>query len=127
MGRLSGFGTGKPLSSKTYNPLDLYAHSESNSDRVRHRDRFKTAAYAGVRWVALTRKFFSTDDVWKYLAEFTSNVTADPRILGSVMRKAQKDGLIAPINEYAKSNRRACHGRMVRIWASLIFKGGLDK
>jgi len=61
------------------------------------------------------RVFISTDELWKVL-----DAPPEPRAMGAVMRKAQKNGWIRPSDQYKPSNRPKCHGRPVRIWINTL-------
>jgi hypothetical protein len=86
-------------------------------------DGFKAAAYAAVQWYTRKQQFLTTDHVWHYLSEFNHTKSPEPRVLGPVMRKARSDHLIVPTNEYTRSHRRVNHGRMIRVWRSVIYDG----
>lgn len=79
-----------------------------------------TEAHTAVLAVSLRMRRFTTDDVWDAMAGTTAT-THEPRALGSVMRKASRDGFCAPTGQYLKSRRRACHTRPLRVWKSLLF------
>jgi hypothetical protein len=62
---------------------------------------------------------FTTDQVWTQLAQHKLP-KFEPRLLGPVMRDMAARGYIAMTEEYENSQRRACHGRPLRIWQSLV-------
>jgi hypothetical protein len=134
MGNLIGWGSGKPhgpqeiigppprpplLTVKFVPSKPSLAATELQ--REHDVEAFKAAAYAGVRWRALHQLVITTDDIWAYLETFQSSLTPEPRVLGLVMKQAQKDGLIAPAPSYKRSRRKKNHGRMVREWVSLVY------
>ena len=44
----------------------------------------------------------------------------EPRVMGPVMKQLERDGVIAPTNEYRQGHRGINHARPQRIWRSLI-------
>jgi hypothetical protein len=62
--------------------------------------------------VAREKEEFTSDDVWRWLAELPS----EPRILGSVMSALAKEGLIEKTGTYRKSKRPECHARPLAVW-----------
>jgi hypothetical protein len=98
-----------------------YQEQEEKKRRDQAQDEFKKAALAGVVWRAHHQEAFTTDDVWTYLEAFKSDVASEPRVLGYAMRHAKAEGLIIPTDEYKRSRRRKNHGRMVRVWRSLVY------
>jgi hypothetical protein len=86
---------------------------------------FKIAAYVGVSWVARHETTFTTDDVWDYLEGFSVAKAPEPRVIGSIMRQAAKDGLITKTHYQCKSKRvRINHGRAISVWRSNVY--GVD-
>lgn len=78
-------------------------------------DTWKESANGIVRKVARERSLFTTDDVWRELGN-----PREPRAIGAVMQAAKRDGVCVPTNDWALSERVACHARPVRIWRSLL-------
>lgn len=78
-------------------------------------------AAAAVASVARRLERFTTDDVW---AEMDGDAVTggDPRRMGVIMDQAARDGICAKSDDYAKSVRRECHGRSVRVWLSRVVK-----
>jgi hypothetical protein len=135
MGNLIGWGSGKPHGAQEIvvpppRP-PILTLKILPPERKRNKDddieAFKAAAYAGVRWRALHQLVITTDDVWAYLETFKSELSPEPRVLGLVMKQAQKDGLIAPALGYRRSRRKKNHGRMVREWVSIVYGRGSDQ
>lgn len=58
---------------------------------------------------------FTTDDVWARL-DGRDVATHEPRALGAVMRRLQRERVIRPTPHYRTSVRPQCHGRPVRVW-----------
>lgn len=67
---------------------------------------------------------FTTDDVWGELI-LTEATTHDPRAMGPAMRRACAAGWCSPTDDYRQSTRPACHQRPLRVWFSLVTRGGL--
>ena len=64
--------------------------------------------------IAMVNQRFTSDVVMLAMTEKPH----DPRALGPLMKKAQKNGYIRPTNEYRPSVRR--HATPLRVWESLI-------
>jgi hypothetical protein len=56
---------------------------------------------------------FTTDEVWATVGDWT---TTEPRALGAVMRRAQREGFARPTAGYRPSVRPECNARPVRVW-----------
>jgi hypothetical protein len=76
------------------------------------------AALDAVKYVAETAREFTSDDLWDHITQ-----PREPRALGAVMRNAQKLGYIKATDRWTPSERVECHGRPVRVWASLLIGG----
>jgi len=58
---------------------------------------------------------FTTDELWKQLPR-----VPEPRIMGAVMTKGEKLGLIRKVgNEHTPTRRIAAHARPVQIWVRI--------
>ena len=79
------------------------------------------AAHRGIKVLAHRRQYLTSDDLWIWLRELEIPI-AEPRAMGSVMKKASRDALIAPTSQFMPSARPACHRRPQRIWRSLIYE-----
>jgi hypothetical protein len=123
--------SGKPILTLKFSgatPIKKVSHwvsriREEKAEKVRE-DRlgtFRAAAYSGVHWVAEHATEFTTDDVWEYLALFQASPTPEPRVLGNVMRLAQRERLIEATDEYRRSRRKVNHGRAIRVWKSKVY------
>lgn len=62
---------------------------------------------------------FTADDVWEKLPDDLRGM-ADPRSLGPIMKRAQKDKVIKPTKRYENSVRR--RGAPIKVWKSLLYK-----
>lgn len=58
---------------------------------------------------------FTSDDVWRWLAE----LPPEPRVLGTVLSNLAKEGLVQQTGEYRKSKRPECHARPVAVWRAV--------
>lgn len=81
---------------------------------------WKKAADKAIRHVAVTRREFSTDDVWEVLYELAIEPPDEPRALGAAMRRAARDGFIVATDRVVRSARPECHTRPIRVWRSLV-------
>jgi len=55
---------------------------------------------------------FTTDDLWQHLPR-----VGEPRVMGAVMAKAEKLGLIRKVgNEHKPTKRSVAHARPVQVW-----------
>ena len=93
---------------------EAIAKGEANA-----KESWKKAASAAIAQVAMLYDTFTTDEVWMRLGK-SSDSTHDPRAMGSIMRNAQKQGIIAPTTLWRNSARVSCHKRPSRVWKSLI-------
>jgi len=85
--------------------------------------KLKEAARRAIFAVARSVSEFTTDEVWKRLADSVDEdllTSAEPRFMGAVMRGCQKTGWIEPTGRYQKSARVACHGRPLLVWRSMF-------
>jgi hypothetical protein len=74
-----------------------------------------------VRLVAQEYPAFTTDDVMiKSIVLDGPRDDFEPRVLGAVMRRAAKDGVVKATAAYQASSFRSCHARPKRVWQSLI-------
>lgn len=80
-----------------------------------------TACRRAIRYLALTRTTFTSDDVWERLRTYPVEIP-EPRAMGAAMRGARLDGLITPLPEWRISKRPACHCRPVRVWQSQLLQ-----
>lgn len=59
---------------------------------------------------------FTAEDVWDLAPEVDGLGSYDGRVLGALLRDAQRAGLIQPTPLWRASTRVACHGRPMRVW-----------
>jgi hypothetical protein len=69
---------------------------------------------------ARTCPYFIVDDAWRFLS--ASDVPAEPRAMGAVMRWAVAEGLIEPTKEYRLSDRVTAHRNPRRVWHSRAWR-----
>lgn len=75
---------------------------------------WKDEALDAVRTLARGGGRFTTDDVWDALAYLGVAKPREPRALGPVMRRAEREGTVRWTGTFAESRRR--HRTPVRIW-----------
>lgn len=86
-------------------------------------ERWLDRALEAVRFVAERRVTFTTDPVWFWLGKWGVPHPHEPRAMGAVMRRAQKEGWISPTQEFVPTTRVKSHKSPTRVWASLIHEG----
>jgi hypothetical protein len=74
---------------------------------------------AAVLETARSMDTFTTDDVVARLPEEVLART-ECRLLGPVMRRAQREGIAFPLDLWTKSTKKSCNCRPKRVWASTI-------
>ena len=77
---------------------------------------WKDAAYDAVRETARRQPFgFIVDEVWKLIPDDVAP-PHELRAMGAIMRRAQRDGLIVPTDDFKLSARVTAHRNPRRIW-----------
>lgn len=66
--------------------------------------------------LARPKTWFSTDEIWRGLSVRGIEPPHEPRSMGWVMTKLQKDGVIEPGDDMRPSAIRKCHHRPKRMW-----------
>ena len=89
---------------------------EANAD-----PQWKIDMINAVRKVASRQQFLTSDDIWKELSVSSIASTHDPKVMGAMVKKAAKLGLITPTDKYVPSTRVVAHARPIRIWLSNLF------
>lgn len=79
-------------------------------------------AYRALVLVAHSRREFTTDAIWDQLGEWEVPYPQSPRAISGVVRRAQKEALIASTERYERSNRKSCSYRPILVWRSLVFR-----
>jgi len=113
----------------TYNPSRQGAREgarlrDQAIDRVGQANvEFVNFACGKVEELARSQRFFTTDDVWAVIhasGEFVS--FTDARAMGAVMKRMQKEGIIAPTDppRFQRSKRAVCHRNPKLVWESLV-------
>jgi hypothetical protein len=85
-------------------------------ERNANRSFVELAMSAGRQLADRDRPFTSGDLRDLLESKFPTVSTHDDRVLGSVMKKLSKAGLIIPTGRYVKSNRSRNHNRPMREW-----------
>lgn len=107
----------------TYHQQLLFPEYENNDPSISMRDPYwRNRAQAALRLVAEKKLYFTTDDIWKTLDVRPQ----EPRKLGPIVFNAWVQRLIQRTEITTNSMRLVCHGRPVRVWKSLIWKGDDD-
>lgn len=84
-------------------------------------DDWKRLAYRAVRWLASTRAEFTAEDAGDALRRYYPDAqTHEPRAMGPIMKRAQRDGIIEATDHFRRSDRPESHCCPKQIWASLI-------
>ena len=79
-------------------------------------ESWKSEAMTVIFAVAQSQPTMTTDDVWDILES-----PLEPRVMGAMMRNAQKEGWIKPLNMISPSRKAICHRRSKRVWKSLLW------
>ena len=89
---------------------------EANAD-----DEWKEAAGRAVRWLARTAPELTSEDVIHALdIHYPELSTHEPRALGSIMKRAKRDGFIEPTDRFVKAQPVSRHSGTVRVWRSMV-------
>lgn len=66
---------------------------------------------------------FTSDDVW-VIADYLEDTPEDRRLIGAVLTRASGPNFkyCAPTDKFVPSSRRACHGRRIMVWKSLLIE-----
>jgi hypothetical protein len=110
---------GKPMTL-----FDLPGGREDRDDGMRRAnehasDAFKLAAMSAIVTVARQTPLFIMDEVWKAMGTDAPK-THDNRVLGPLMRQAQRDGLCEPIDQWRQTAIRTHHASHKRVWRSKV-------
>lgn len=60
---------------------------------------------------------FIVDDVWKHIPA-EAGAPREPRAMGPVLRRAQRDGAIRPTDRFLLSDRVTAHRNPRRVWVA---------
>jgi hypothetical protein len=80
---------------------------------------FLLRADTAVQRVAGRQAFLTSDDVWAELRE----QPREPRVMGPIMMRAAKAGIITATNQWRQSESATNHGRPQRVWRSNLYRG----
>jgi hypothetical protein len=87
---------------------------------------WKDASDAAFLWVAQRTRYFTTDEVWRRLAEFyTGPQPNDERAMGGATRRARRDRVMVDVDVKGKpSVRPICHRNRKDVYRSLVVATG---
>lgn len=89
-------------------------------------DEWAEIAATAIRHVAEREYTFTTDDVQAVLDLAGIPAPDEGRAWGGAMRRAAREGVIAPTDTTRKSTQVRCHGRKKAVWLSLVY-GGVER
>ena len=99
--------------------FDPYGDKEAAARALDHARRaWVEAALISGRRLARSQTFLTSADVRAGIPETIT--THEPRALGGVMRKLQKEGWIVPTDSHRLSKNRVNHNRPMRVWRSVV-------
>lgn len=81
------------------------------------------AATDAISQVASVKPEVTADDVWEVLAEIDVD-TPEGKMMGNIMKDAAREGFITRTDRTVKTRRPSRNAGDVRVWRSLIYKGG---
>jgi hypothetical protein len=76
-------------------------------------EQWKVDAAVVVRMIAEDKTEFTADDVWDYLSK-----PENPKLLGGVLRAAEREGIIGNSGRYERSKRR--NSSPIPVWLSNV-------
>jgi hypothetical protein len=94
---------------------DAIAQVEANAN-----SQWKEAALRILKDICERHREFTTDLLAEELGK-TMHHTQDLRAVGSIMRKAMKNGWCLRSTTFTKSNRKHCHSMDIPVYQSLLF------
>jgi len=101
---------------------DLFAAVEARDEALQRAERNAAVDFNAAARIAVSTlralDTFTTDDVWDLL-DRNGITTHDRRALGSVMKRLEREGRIAPTGNWQQSRRVECHARPVRVWQAV--------
>ncbi len=97
---------------------DLFTPTEDGIRRAEENanEAWKHAAEVSVRWCAHMHVDFTTDEVWRRLAEHYFLATHEPAAMGPVIQRAARAGTIRKTGAYRASKRDECHRDNLTVW-----------
>ena len=81
---------------------------------------WKDVALKALYEVALTRRTFIVDEIWKEMPDDIT--TGENRAMGAVVRRGLGRGWIEGTEQYAPSRKVTSHGVPRQVWRSLIYE-----
>lgn len=104
---------------------DLFAAEQARDEGIQRAERnandeWMDAAYQAVTACAYVACEFTADDVRRYMEMTFPHVqTHEPRAMGAVMRRAQRDGIIVPTDRFQNSAFKTKHCSPTRVWRTV--------
>jgi hypothetical protein len=83
-------------------------------------DSWKDQMLAAIKKLADERAIITSDDVWELVGRH-GMTDSNPSALGSVFRRAAKEGYIKLTDQRVESQRPAHHRKPLRVWQSLRY------
>ena len=84
-------------------------------------EQWLDVAYAVLYELALTRDYFTSEDVTDFMrARYPDVTTHEPRAMGAVIRRGKRDGIIAPTQRFTTSRATNSNAYPKRVWGSLL-------
>lgn len=105
---------------------DLAAAREARDQAIERvekaaNEEFKLVMYRCIVWVARQQHEFISDDLWNAMARHYPDVTtSEPRVMGSLLRKAVREDICEKTGRYRTGRRRAANATDQPIYRSLI-------
>jgi len=101
--------------------FDALAEAESADEAIGRADTnadllWGAVFYDSIIEVAATHRLFTSTDVRNHMLRFGGGATThEPRAIGALMRRAHREGIIEPTDQY---RNQGSHGRPQRVWRS---------
>jgi hypothetical protein len=76
--------------------------------------------------VARRQPYFFTDDIERIRIERGGPSTPEPRAMGPLMKRAQRDGICELTTRFVTSARVICHCGQKRVWKSMLYRAAKD-
>lgn len=82
-------------------------------------EQWLDVAYAVLYELALTRDYFTSEDVTDFMrARYPDVTTHEPRAMGAVMRRGKRDGIVASTDRSVWSRSPNSNAYLSRVWRS---------
>lgn len=86
-------------------------------------DEWKTVVIEAIRQVAERQPELSSVDVVELLTRWNEAPAYGSRVMGPLMRKAAKEGIITGPARVRKSDRVTSHSGLENVWDSMVYQG----